>query len=418
MGIADLNSHSVKKYLQRNCVDSLRIVDRSMLKKRLFGIGLGQIISLLIAGTGVFSQLLAVKYNVNIPTTQSLLNYILLCFFTIVLLKRGNFWHTLKTQWYIMLPLALVDVEANYIVVKAYQYTTITSIMVLDCFTIPCVVIMSRIFLKTRYTLVHIVAVIISLVGMIMLFISDLRDGEDANGGPNPLVGDIMVLASSFLYAVSNVGQEYTVKKYDRISYLALLGIFGTVISGIQLAILERNELATMNWTPGITGYMIGFALCLFGMYAVTPTMMDIAGATLMNLSLLTSDIFSLIIGIFLFDRKLSWLYLLGFFIILSSLIIYNLSQPHYKDSEVKKLMENKDSELEESKAENGTNTSTIDSNYDQYNSEKSPPTYQESNTDPEFQSIPIDQEQQQQQSLNESTPPTLHQSQTNLISE
>mmetsp|Transcript_15455 Transcript_15455/g.24713 ORF Transcript_15455/g.24713 Transcript_15455/m.24713 type:complete len:88 (+) Transcript_15455:133-396(+) len=32
---------------------------------------------------------------------------------------------------------ALADVEGNFLLVLAYQYTTITSVQLLDCFTIP-----------------------------------------------------------------------------------------------------------------------------------------------------------------------------------------------------------------------------------------------------------------------------------------
>ena len=39
------------------------------------------------------------------------------------------------------------DVEANFLVVKAYEFTTITSVTLLDCFTVPCVVVLSAIFL-------------------------------------------------------------------------------------------------------------------------------------------------------------------------------------------------------------------------------------------------------------------------------
>lgn len=49
------------------------------------------------------------------------------------------------------------------------------------------------------------------------------------------VLGDGLVLLSAVLYAVSNVCQEYTVKKLSRIEFLGMMGLFGTVISGIQL---------------------------------------------------------------------------------------------------------------------------------------------------------------------------------------
>eukprot|EP01132_Coremiostelium_polycephalum_P002494 gene2494-3086_t len=297
----------------------------------------------MIAGTGIFSQLLVVRNGVNIPTAQSLLNYLLLfvVYCSWLLFKRGILWETIKTKTIYFLPLALVDVEANYVVVKAYQYTTITSIMLLDCFTIPCVVVLSRIFLKTRYTFAHIVAVLLSIAGMAILVVSDIIQGADANGGSNPLLGDLLAILSSVLYAISNVGQEATVKKYDRTTYLAMIGLYGSIVSSVQLAILERKELQTMAWNGEVIGYIVGFAVCLFIMYSFAPWMMEVAGATMMNLSLLTSDIFGIIAAIFLFDRQLSWLYFLSLAVIISGLAIYNLSQPHIKSSEIQHLMSN-----------------------------------------------------------------------------
>ena len=48
-------------------------------------------------------------------------------------------------------------------------------------------------------------------------------------------LGDIFVLAATFLYAVSNVAQEFLVKKHSIVEFLALLGLFATLFSGIQM---------------------------------------------------------------------------------------------------------------------------------------------------------------------------------------
>lgn len=140
----------------------------------------------------------------------------------------------MKQRWWKYLLLALVDVEANYTVVKAYQYTTLTSVQVgishflylfcvknkfvqfksvhcdyflsfnaflcmcfnnhvyihsfvwvsftfklLDCFVIPVVMILSWWVLKTRYRLVHYVAVCICLLGVGAMVGADLLTGRD-----------------------------------------------------------------------------------------------------------------------------------------------------------------------------------------------------------------------------------------------
>ncbi len=49
------------------------------------------------------------------------------------------------------------------------------------------------------------------------------------------LLGDGLVLVSAALYAVSNVCQEYTVKNLSRVEFLGMMGLFGTLISGVQM---------------------------------------------------------------------------------------------------------------------------------------------------------------------------------------
>lgn len=78
---------------------------------------LGQCISLLLAGTGVTSQFLAQYLGVNIPTAQSIVVYIAL--FIVYGIYHfssfGEFWVALKTRSHIYFPLAVIDVEANYL---------------------------------------------------------------------------------------------------------------------------------------------------------------------------------------------------------------------------------------------------------------------------------------------------------------
>jgi solute carrier family 35 protein F1/2 len=65
------------------------------------------------------------------------------------------------------------------------------------------------------------------------------------------LKGDLLVIFGSMLYACSNVTEEYLVKKSNRIELMAMLGLFGAIISGIQISILERKELHSIKWNAG-----------------------------------------------------------------------------------------------------------------------------------------------------------------------
>ena len=95
----------------------------------------GQVLALLLSGSGVFSQLLEEKYSINTPTTQVFFMYfmIALTFTPYLAAIRHDFEKVLKSHWWKYLLLALLDVEGNYCFVLAYQYTSLTSIQVRTC---------------------------------------------------------------------------------------------------------------------------------------------------------------------------------------------------------------------------------------------------------------------------------------------
>lgn len=142
--------------------------------------------------------------------------------------------------------------------------------------------------------------------------------------GPNPLKGDLLVFAGATLYAVSNVTEEYIVKEGSRVELMAMLGVFGAVISAIQISILEREELRSTQWNAGALLSFIGFALALFLFYSTVPIILKVFGATMLNLSLLTSDMWAALIRIFAYHEKVDWMYFVAFAGTAIGLVIYS----------------------------------------------------------------------------------------------
>ncbi|OEL30996.1 Solute carrier family 35 member F1 [Dichanthelium oligosanthes] len=246
------------------------------LRREVFvGLALGQFVSLLITSTGFSSSELA-RRGVNAPTSQSLLNYILLAlvYGGTLIYKRRH----LTIKWYYYLLLGIIDVEANYIVVKAYQYTSLTSVMLLDCWSIPCVILLTWIFLKTKYGLRKFIGVGVCVAGLVLVVFSDVHASDRAKG-PNPLKGDLLVIGGSMLYGISNV-----------------------------------TEILPF----------LGFALAMFLFYSTVPIILKICGATMLNLSLLTSDMWAVLIRIFAYHEKVDWMYFVAFAGTAAGLVIYS----------------------------------------------------------------------------------------------
>lgn len=295
----------------------------------------GQIVSLLICGTAITSQLLNDKHGINAPTTQSFVNYLLLTFVyggILCFRKDGdNFYHILMKRGWKYLIVALIDVEANYLVVKAYAHTTLTSIQMLDCITIPVVLILSFVVLNVRYRWTHITGVFVCLVGLVGLVVADLITGRSDHGDPsNKFLGDMLCLLGASLYGFSNVAEEYVVRFYTRVEFLGMVGLFATFISGIQLLILERSELATFNWSVESVFLLIGFGIFMFSLYSLFPLVIRWSSAAVVNLSILTADLYSLLFGLFIFHFKFSVLYLVAYFVIMVGILVYGV-KPTYQ---------------------------------------------------------------------------------------
>ncbi|WZZ66644.1 hypothetical protein YC2023_078014 [Brassica napus] len=325
-------------------------------KETLIGLVLGQIISLLSTFISFTTSELARK-GINAPTSQSFLGYLLLAtvYGSIMLYRRPvikvsalKYYYTRpalssfvsfvslnagvrrvllhRAKWYHYFLLTLVNVEANFLVVKAFQYTSMTSVMLLDCWAIPCVLVLTWVFLKTRYSLMKISGVAVCIVGVVMVVFSDVHAG-DRSGGSNPVKGDLLVIAAATLYAVINTSEEFFVKTADRIELMSFVGLFGAIISAIQISIFERDALNAIHWSTGAVLPYIGIAISVFLFYSILTVLLKTNGTAMFTLSLLTSDMWAVLIRIFAYREKVDWLYYLAFATTAIGLIIYTMKE-------------------------------------------------------------------------------------------
>ncbi|KAH9525318.1 hypothetical protein Btru_001042 [Bulinus truncatus] len=290
---------------------------------------LGQFISILLCGTGVFSGLLQ-NQGVNVPAAQNFLVYYALgLIFTTQLAynqQDRNLIKILKSKDFFKYTLiGIIEVEANYMVVKAYSYTSVTSVQILDCFSIAAVLVLSRIWLHTHYRWCHYFGVAISVVGLGGLVAADVITGKNKDEGVNIALGDSLVIIGAILYGCNNVAQEYVVKNYNKSEYLGMLGLFSTVVSGIQMLILECEEISKIDFSSyKIVLPWFGYFVFLLLIYACMSWVIQKTSATVTNLSLLTADFYALIIGIFVFGYSFHVLYVIAFFVVIFGVAVYS----------------------------------------------------------------------------------------------
>ena len=94
----------------------------------------GQAISLYIAGTSTFTEYLSSHTPaVTVPLLLSSVTYVLLSFHIVYrYYNDGKMWKPLKVVWWKYALLAVVDLQANYLVIRAYMFTSMASVALLD----------------------------------------------------------------------------------------------------------------------------------------------------------------------------------------------------------------------------------------------------------------------------------------------
>jgi solute carrier family 35 protein F1/2 len=161
--------------------------------------------------------------------------------------------------------------------------------------------------------------------------LSDRSTG--AGPGPSqhaPLLGDLLVILGAGLYAVCNVTQEKLLGEVAVVELLAFLGCFGALFSGLQVALLERRALQSFALSAASVQPFLGFALSLYAFYLLVPKVLVGGGATVLNLSLLTSDLWSAVARVLFFGGFGSslWAFVVSLVLVAAGLSIYTLAGP------------------------------------------------------------------------------------------
>ncbi|KAL7170481.1 hypothetical protein ACSBR2_035369 [Camellia fascicularis] len=245
--------------------------------RMLYVLFLGQVVSFIMALASFTSSLVA-NLGVDTPLTLSSFGYLSLAlvYGSILLYRRQQ----LLVPWYWYVLLGFIDVQGNYLFNKAYEYSSITSVTLLDCWTIPWVIVLTWFIMATRYSLWQLFGAAICVTGLCLVLLSDA--GVGGGGGSKPLLGDLLVIAATLFYAMSNVGEILA---------------------------------------------FAGYALSFFMFYSFVPFVLKMSGATMFNLSILTSDMWAVVIRIFFYHQQVDWLYYLSFAIEVVGLVMYSKTE-------------------------------------------------------------------------------------------
>ncbi|CAH1967507.1 unnamed protein product [Acanthoscelides obtectus] len=289
---------------------------------------LGQFVSLILCAMNTLAHYINSNPTRVLPTGQSFPHYMFLCaiYTSWLAFRRGDkgLISIIKVRGWRYLLLCLIDVQANTLLSTAHQYTTLTSVQLLGCVAIPVALALSCLVLGVRYRMVHIIAVSVCLMGVGCLVWANIDDTR--LDGKIQLVGDMLSLGSAILFAIVTVLQELSVKSTDIVEYLGLLGLFGSIVSGIQMLLLEKQTLISSTWSNS-SALLSSFSACQFMFCTFSSLFLLNMGTTALHLSLLSGNFYTLIIGIVLFKYKFHALYFLSYTLSMTGVYIYAIKQ-------------------------------------------------------------------------------------------
>ncbi|KAG8348409.1 hypothetical protein TRVL_00768 [Trypanosoma vivax] len=183
---------------------------------------LGQLVAFLNSLTGVFTTLL-VNNGTSYPLLQSTTAYgfiftvysplFLILYYRHRHARFSNFIFLSRPWRYAIL--AVIDVQANFVVVKAFQYTNLVSVQLLSCFTIPFAICLSFFVLGMRFAVTHVAGCIVATGGFVLLVLLDADGVSRDDVGSSVVKGDLLCVLGASLYALSNVLTEYFIKPRD-----------------------------------------------------------------------------------------------------------------------------------------------------------------------------------------------------------
>ncbi|KAI5124290.1 hypothetical protein M0805_005137 [Coniferiporia weirii] len=285
----------------------------------------GQVVSLCITCTNVTTTEL-VSRDWALSTTQTwFLYFSLFVIYTPYTIYqygvKGWAKMIIRDGWkYIIL--AACDVEGNFLVVKAYAYTTLLSCMLLDAWAIPVCLFFTWVYMRPKFHYTQVLGVLICIGGLGLLVASDSLTDKDYSA-VSMVKGDIFMIVGATLYGFTNATEEFFVRRRPLYEVVGQLGMWGTIINGIQAAGLEHKDMRTTNWSGENIGLLVAYTAAMFILYTVAPILYRMASSAYYNISLLTSDFYGLLFGLFLFHYQPFWLYFPAFAVVLVGLVVY-----------------------------------------------------------------------------------------------
>ncbi len=259
--------------------------------------------------------------------------------------------------------IAVISVQATTFASYAMRYTSLMSASVLDNSNIFAAMIGSRIILKRRYSLFHILGALVCFLGVLLNIVADYKRDQidpeslddafaelESDEYPNRIIGDILAISGGIFFGLSDVIIEIIVKNFGGVhEYLGCVGLFGACVAVLQAVIFERAAISKFIGIEEITieefeqfenpndaprtcsqmnalGLLLGAAISGYLVIALTTRFLTLSESALLTISILSADLWAVLFTVFAQHILPSPLFYVAFVLSILGVIVYEMS--------------------------------------------------------------------------------------------
>ncbi|MFH0711354.1 MAG: DMT family transporter, partial [Candidatus Aenigmatarchaeota archaeon] len=182
--------------------------------------------------------------------------------------------------------------------------------------TLPLFVLpMAFVFLKEKIGKKHLVALILMLVGIVAIYSTEI---QPTAFWPNPQIGDILIIAATFLWAIENIIARKAMIRGES-NFLVSFGrmFFGSLIL-FGILLLSSNSNLLVSTTQDQWIYILISTAILFGYVLTYYWSIKHINVSKASTILLIAPVITMILGVIFFEEPVPLIQLIGSFIILA----------------------------------------------------------------------------------------------------
>ena len=176
----------------------------------------------------------------------------------------------------------------------------------------------------------HYVGVVLCMLGGSITILTDKGSTSSDVAHPHSYRGDILAVLAALGYGVGDACSEFWSKHVNREEYLGMIGLFGAIWTLTASFVFERDAVLEVFAAKKETmlptlGAMLWYIVSLVAYYFFASSFMMKSDATLLNLSLQTSNFWAILLSVVVFRETPDIRFYFAIVLVVSGVFVYEL---------------------------------------------------------------------------------------------